>query len=172
MAMSGSRGLAVQRLFWNDTKGELVTVLWLGQGLGGWPGVAHGGAIATVLEEALRQVAVGIDKDWTSLPEEPNTLNLSYVKPTLTNNFYVVRVTHSAEQVKKRTGIDPRQPADSSPLTQEVDAILESLEGRTLVKARGTFRLPTAAQAKTELHSAGKSTWQTLVNNIIPKWST
>lgn len=66
-AMSGSRGLGVQRAFWDNEKGELVAIVWFGQGLSGWPGIAHGGAIATVLEEALRQVALGIDKDWTSM---------------------------------------------------------------------------------------------------------
>ena len=65
MAMSGSRGLGVQRAFWNEERGELVTIVWFGQGLSGWPGVTHGGAIATVLEEGLRQVALGVDKDWT-----------------------------------------------------------------------------------------------------------
>ena len=66
-AMSGSRGLGVQRAFWNDEKGELMMIVWFGQGLSGWPGVAHGGAVATVLEEGLRQTALGVDEDWTSM---------------------------------------------------------------------------------------------------------
>ena len=69
-AMAGIRGVGIRRTFWNHGKGELVMLVWIGQGIGGWPGVAHGGALATVLEEGLREVALGIDTDWTSTSRE------------------------------------------------------------------------------------------------------
>ncbi|KAF2237728.1 hypothetical protein EV356DRAFT_529661 [Viridothelium virens] len=170
-AMSGSRGLGVQRTFWNEEKGELVKIVWFGQGLSGWPGVAHGGAIATVFEEALRHIAAGSDKDWTTLPEEPNTLNLSYVKPTLANNFYVIRGMRSVEKVTERDGINPRKPKDGTPTSKEIDATLETLDGKILVKARGTFTDAAIAQTKAEMQRAGKSTWHAFTQSVIPKRS-
>ncbi|KAL9084102.1 MAG: hypothetical protein Q9165_008240 [Trypethelium subeluteriae] len=172
VAMSGSRGLGVQRTFWNEEKGELVEIVWFGQGLSGWPGVAHGGVIATVFEEALRHVAAGSDKDWTTLPEEPNTLNLSYVKPTLANNFYVIRAMRSVEKVTGRNGINPRKPEDAAPTPKEIDATLETLDGKILVKARGTFTYPIVAQTKAETANVEKTTWDALLNSIITNRST
>lgn len=58
-AMSGTRGLGVQRAFWNAETREMVAVVWIGGGLSGWPGVAHGGAIATVFEEAMARMVRG-----------------------------------------------------------------------------------------------------------------
>lgn len=58
-AMSGTRGLGVQRAFWNSETREMVAVVWIGGGLSGWPGVAHGGAIATVFEEAMARMVRG-----------------------------------------------------------------------------------------------------------------
>jgi hypothetical protein len=58
-AMSGTRGLGVQRAFWNEETKEMVAVVWLGGGLAGWPGVAHGGAIATIFEEAMARLVRG-----------------------------------------------------------------------------------------------------------------
>jgi hypothetical protein len=58
-AMSGTRGLAVQRAFWNAETKEMVAVVWIGGGLAGWPGVAHGGAIATIFEEVMARMVRG-----------------------------------------------------------------------------------------------------------------
>lgn len=58
-AMSGTRGLGVQRAFWNAETREMIAVVWMGGGLSGWPGVAHGGAIATVFEEAMARMVRG-----------------------------------------------------------------------------------------------------------------
>jgi hypothetical protein len=57
--MSGTRGLGVQRAFWNAETREMVAVVWMGGGLSGWPGVAHGGAIATVFEEIMARMRRG-----------------------------------------------------------------------------------------------------------------
>lgn len=60
-AMGGARGLGVQRAFWNAETREMVAVVWIGGGLTGWPGVAHGGAIATIFEEIFARMAKGPD---------------------------------------------------------------------------------------------------------------
>jgi hypothetical protein len=54
-SMSGTRGLGVQRAFWSPVKKELVMVIWFGGGLSGWPGITHGGAIATMFTEAMKR---------------------------------------------------------------------------------------------------------------------
>jgi hypothetical protein len=58
-SLSGTRGFGVQRAFWNAETKEMVAVVWMGGGLAGWPGVAHGGAIATVFEETMARMVRG-----------------------------------------------------------------------------------------------------------------
>jgi hypothetical protein len=58
-ALSGTRGFGVQRAFWNAETREMVAVVWIGGGLSGWPGVAHGGAIATIFEETMARMIRG-----------------------------------------------------------------------------------------------------------------
>ena len=58
-AMSGSRGLAVQRVFWNQSEHRLINVVFLGGALTGWPGVTHGGAVATTGEPGARREWAG-----------------------------------------------------------------------------------------------------------------
>jgi hypothetical protein len=58
-ALSGTQGFGVQRAFWNAETREMVAVVWIGGGLSGWPGVAHGGAIATIFEETMARMVRG-----------------------------------------------------------------------------------------------------------------
>lgn len=58
-SMAGFKGLGVQRAFWNAETGELVAVVWIGSSLSGWPGLAHGGAIATIFEDAMSRMVAG-----------------------------------------------------------------------------------------------------------------
>lgn len=60
-AMTGIQGLGVQRAFWNSETRELVAVVWIGPRLTGWPGIAHGGAIATIFEEIMSRMIAGPD---------------------------------------------------------------------------------------------------------------
>lgn len=57
--LGGARGIgAYQRIFWNQSTGEVVSVFWVGISVNGWPGVTHGGLLATVLDEALARCAM------------------------------------------------------------------------------------------------------------------
>jgi hypothetical protein len=76
--MRGTRGLGVQRAFWNAETKEMVAVVWIGGGLSGWPGVAHGGAIATVFEEIMARMVRG--------PEGIVGMYTNIVFPTTTSN--------------------------------------------------------------------------------------
>lgn len=109
-AMSGTRGLGVQRAFWNAETREMVAVVWIGGGLSGWPGVAHGGAIATVFEEAMARMVRGPNGNigrWSGrihlfhmililMTEEvhrPTSLKVTYAKPTYSLDFYILRAS-------------------------------------------------------------------------------
>jgi acyl-coenzyme A thioesterase PaaI-like protein len=59
LAMAGIQGLGIQRAFWNSETRELVAVIWVGPRLSGWPGIAHGGAIATIFEEIMSRMIAG-----------------------------------------------------------------------------------------------------------------
>ena len=56
--LNGPYMLGPQRAFWSSSKKELILVAWFGSRLSGWPTVAHGGSIATVMSDAMSR-AVG-----------------------------------------------------------------------------------------------------------------
>lgn len=56
--MGGARGLAVQKVFWNEEEQKAITVVFFGGALCGWPGIVHGGALATVMDESLGRAAI------------------------------------------------------------------------------------------------------------------
>ncbi|KAG9595265.1 hypothetical protein KCV01_g9988, partial [Aureobasidium melanogenum] len=130
-ALAGARSMGVQRVFWNEKEHELVAVVWFGGAMSGWPGVAHGGGIATVLADKMAlaaRLAKGIApaQDSSHGPSEPTRLDLTYKKPTYANAFYVVRAV-------------PRYGAfeTASPNDMEVDAQLETLDGTICVQVKG-----------------------------------
>ncbi|KAF1962764.1 hypothetical protein CC80DRAFT_398892 [Byssothecium circinans] len=67
-SMAGTRGLGVQRAFMNAETGELVAVVWIGKSLSGWPGLAHGGAIATIFQDCMARMVAGPAAKWSWLP--------------------------------------------------------------------------------------------------------
>ena len=66
--LATARGMSVQCAFWNPTRKELVAVVWIGHGACGWPAITHGGAIATLFDEAFSRVVVGPDAPLGKLP--------------------------------------------------------------------------------------------------------
>ncbi|KAI5201098.1 hypothetical protein AUEXF2481DRAFT_645625 [Aureobasidium subglaciale EXF-2481] len=130
-SLAGARSLGVQRVFWNEKEHELVAVVWFGGAMSGWPGVTHGGGIATVLADKMAlaaRLAKGIApaQDSSVGPSEATRLDLAYKKPTYANAFYVVRAV-------------PRYGAfeSSSPSDMEVEAQLETLDGKVCVLVKG-----------------------------------
>lgn len=128
-AMSGTRGLGVQRAFWNAETREMVAVVWIGGGLSGWPGVAHGGAIATVFEEAMARMVRGPNGTiggWkicarllsimlTLMIEEvhrPTSLKVTYAKPTYSLDFYVLRASFAKPNLPQT---EPIQEPEAEP---------------------------------------------------------
>lgn len=181
--MSGARGLGVQRAFWNAETREMVAVVWIGGGLSGWPGVAHGGAIATIFEEVFARMVKGPDgiigmhcnsifsfkfhlkdtlfqgmcaNNCVEPVHRPDSLSLTYAKPTHSLDFYIIRASFSKPDLPQS---EPPPEPESEPtkswlswlspkkdLTkkagagqEEIIGTLESIKGDLCVKAKATF---------------------------------
>lgn len=133
-AMAGARGVGVERLFWNEKGSELVAVVWFGGATSGWPGVVHGGCIATLMAEKmalaarLTRVAAGgrLSQEVLAADGELEAVEIGYKKPTYANAFYVVRML-------PRHGDEAGGSGDEV----EVDGVLETLEGKLCVAVTG-----------------------------------
>jgi len=124
--LGGARGLGgFQRVFYNEESGECISVVWFGGAVAGWPGVVHGGVIATILDESLGRCAI---KQFPAKTGVTANLELSYLKPCITNTFYVVRTAPQKEGSTHTKGW--------------VTGRLETLDGRVCVEAKGLFVVP------------------------------
>ncbi|KAH8431595.1 PaaI family thioesterase [Aspergillus melleus] len=97
--LSGSRGLALQKVFWNEKEKKAVSVVFLGPGLEGWPTVVHGGALGTVIDESLGRVAI------RHLPARTGVtanLEINYRAPVYSGNFYSFHATVDQERSNDR----------------------------------------------------------------------
>ncbi|KAF2708297.1 hypothetical protein K504DRAFT_382369 [Pleomassaria siparia CBS 279.74] len=150
--MAGSQGLGIQRAFWNTVTRELIAVVWIGGALAGWPTVAHGGAIATIFEDAMSRMVAGPSVSLDSMPS-PSSLSITYAQPTNVLNFYILRANYQKPRIpvpvpepapakswlsfwKDDTKKEPQMEAPSA---VEIVATLESIEGKYCVRAKGTF---------------------------------
>ncbi|KAH8730465.1 hypothetical protein GQ44DRAFT_700363 [Phaeosphaeriaceae sp. PMI808] len=158
-AMSGTRGLGVQRAFWNAETREMVVVLWLGGGLAGWPGVVHGGAIATIFEETMARMVKGPVGAIEPI-HRPTSLSITYAKPTYSLDFYILRASFSQPDLPQTE--PPSAPASQptrnwlgwlSPTkdmakkaesnhSTEIIGTLENMKGGLCVKVKGVFVVP------------------------------
>ncbi|KAI9744503.1 MAG: hypothetical protein M1818_002032 [Claussenomyces sp. TS43310] len=124
--LGGTRGLGgYQRIFEHVDTGEFVSVVWIGGAVAGWPGVAHGGLVATLLDESLGRCAFARLSAGTGVTVN---LQLKYLSPTVTNAFHVVRCTPMLE--------------GSSERKQWVSARLERLDGTVCVESKALFVVP------------------------------
>ncbi|KAM3076452.1 hypothetical protein ACMFMG_007268 [Clarireedia jacksonii] len=115
--LGGTRGLGgYQKIFYNASTGGA---------LAGWPGVVHGGLIATILDESLGRCAIRQLGAGTGVTA---TLELKYLKPSVTNAFYVVRCMPVLEGAGERK--------------RWVEGRLETLDGRVCVEGKGLFVVP------------------------------
>ncbi|KAJ1335769.1 acyl-coenzyme A thioesterase THEM4 [Microdochium nivale] len=139
-AMSGSRGLAYQRIFHNPATNEVVSIVYLGRSIAGWPGVVHGGAIATVLDETLGRCAVRLFPARTGVTAN---LELDYKQPTRSEGFYIIR-TRPMDHGDGGDGIGGTPGKDSSKSDRKrwVAGTLERLDGTVCVRAKALFVVP------------------------------
>ncbi|CZR51626.1 related to thioesterase family protein [Phialocephala subalpina] len=129
--LAGARAIGgYQRIFFNQESGETITVIWFGGAIAGWPGVTHGGVIATIFDESLGRCAI---RQFPAKTGVTANLELNYLKPVVTNSFYVIRAV-------------PDQGATDTKCW--VSARLETLEGRVCVEAKALFVVPKKFQTR------------------------
>ncbi|EAS30384.3 thioesterase [Coccidioides immitis RS] len=97
--LRGSRALSSQRVFWNERDKTAISVLFLGNGIDGWPGVVHGGALAILLDEGMGRVALRCVPARTGLTAN---LNIDYRKPVLSGQFCTVTAKYVPEKSNDR----------------------------------------------------------------------
>jgi acyl-coenzyme A thioesterase PaaI-like protein len=131
-AMGGARGIGgFHRVFYNQDTGEHICVVWIGGALAGWPGVTHGGVTATLMDESLGRCAI---KQFPSKTGVTANLELNYMKPLITNSFYVIRTSP-----QKEGATDQKSWASGR---------METLDGRVCVEAKALFVVPKKYQTK------------------------
>ncbi|KAI0423888.1 hypothetical protein F5Y09DRAFT_173216 [Xylaria sp. FL1042] len=134
--MAGSSGLAFQRVFHNAATGEVVTVVYFGAAMAGFPGVVHGGALATVLDESLGRCAIFRFPSRTGVTAN---LEMQYRAPAMTNAFYVIRTTPIPSDDDHAVGKDGVRKGDRK---LWVRGVLENEKGKVAVEAKGLFVVP------------------------------
>lgn len=107
-------------------------MLWIGGALAGWPGVCHGGLLATVLDESLGRCAILRFAAKTGVTAN---LEIKYLKPTMTNTFVVIRCLPILEGSTDRKGY--------------VEGRVETLDGKICVEAKALFVAPKKLQLRT-----------------------
>ncbi|KAJ5571397.1 hypothetical protein N7535_005057 [Penicillium sp. DV-2018c] len=123
--MAGSRSLGLQRVFWNEKEKKIVSVVFLGPGLEGWPTMVHGGALGTVIDENLGRIAI---RHFPARTGVTANLNLNYRAPVFSGNFYTLH-----------TSLDQERTTDTKAYaTCEV----RDIAGRLCVEASGLFVVP------------------------------
>ena len=101
-ALRGSKGIGLQRIFYNASEKRIISVVFLGGGIAGWPGVTHGGALATLLQEGMERAVGGLDWERDVFKDIGRGVGLrgftlKYKKPTRANSMVVVRAQMEEE---------------------------------------------------------------------------
>ncbi|KAI2779839.1 HotDog domain-containing protein [Daldinia loculata] len=134
--LGGSHGIPFQRVFRNTKTNEVISVVYFGTATAGWPGVVHGGALATLLDESLVRCAVLLFPARTGVTAR---LELQYRAPTLTSAFYIIRTRPMI-----REGEDPSK----SDRKMWVEGTLETLHGKICVEAKALAVVPKGVKLK------------------------
>ncbi|KAI1339319.1 hypothetical protein F5Y15DRAFT_85261 [Xylariaceae sp. FL0016] len=142
--LAGSAGLPYQRVFHNPATSEVVSLIYFGAGTGGWPGIVHGGALATVLDESLGRCAILRFPSRTGVTAR---LELAYKRPTMTKDFYIIRARPvvDAEGASEAVGKDGTRKSDRK---MWVEGTLETGGGKVCVEAKALFVVPKGFELK------------------------
>ncbi|KAF3768628.1 hypothetical protein M406DRAFT_273066 [Cryphonectria parasitica EP155] len=144
--LGSSTGIgAYQHIFVHDDDAPqhpVLNILYLGTSTTSWPGVVHGGLLATVLDEhaargaladpALRSASVGV---------LTANLELHYRRPTLAGEFYVARARAIPD-----TELEPKERGKRQRKIW-VDVSLETMDGKECVGGRALFIVPRGGKA-------------------------
>jgi acyl-coenzyme A thioesterase PaaI-like protein len=104
---------------------EILGLLQVGDGLSGWPGVLHGGIVATIMDEVIGEI-INVNKKHQAIRRASYMtayLNITYVRPVAIPGTILVRAI--LEKVDGRK--------------LNVSATVEDGQGTVLTKAEGLF---------------------------------
>lgn len=105
--LAGSHGVAAQRIFVSGSLEEhnlmMLHFVCFGRGTVGWPGVVHGGALGTILDESLGRCAARHLDARTGVTAN---LELNYVDKCTPGEWYVIILgldeAHEADQTGRK----------------------------------------------------------------------
>lgn len=100
-------------------------MIFLGNGVEGWPTVVHGGTLAIILDENMGRVALRVFPARTGVTAN---LDINYKAPVSPGSFIIVRARYDAEKSAGRKAI--------------VHATIEDLSGRVCTTASALFIEP------------------------------
>ncbi|WEW56724.1 hypothetical protein PRK78_002173 [Emydomyces testavorans] len=123
--LSGSRGISSQHIFWNEKTKTAISVLYLGNGIAGWPGIVHGGALAMLLDESMGRVAL---RNVAARTGVTANLNMEYRKPVIPGQFCTVTARYEPEKSNERKAMVSGELRDST--------------GRLCIEANALFVVP------------------------------
>ncbi|KAI9655076.1 MAG: hypothetical protein M1829_000709 [Trizodia sp. TS-e1964] len=90
-ALAGPRKIVVPPLTWSEKTGKsLVAITYLGDDICGFPGIVHGGLLATLLDEGMARCC------FPALPDKVGftaNLNINFRKPLRAGSFIVIKAT-------------------------------------------------------------------------------
>ncbi|EFE39512.1 thioesterase family protein [Trichophyton verrucosum HKI 0517] len=114
------------------TKNTLKSVLYLGNGLDGWPTVVHGGAIATILDENMGRLAI------ENLPERTGVtanLNISYKARLGRDQYIIVEAKYDRLLSSERKAV--------------IEAVIKDGKGKVYSEAKALFVYPKKLKLRT-----------------------
>lgn len=121
-ALSTPGGIAIPpRFFYDPLRKETVGVYHLGMKLTGYPFIVHGGILATVMEDLMRESVKFVKSKEGEITKD---LSISYKFPTFANQFVVIRTT-KVEEFGKNVKLNVE--------------VTDQSGNRQLVTGRGTF---------------------------------
>lgn len=131
-SLAGARGVGgYQRIWYNASTGEFISVVFLGGAITGWPGVVHGGALATLLDESMARAAF---RQWGGRSGVTANLQVEYKAMTLASGFYVVRLRARGEGE-----LEERERGKRHYKSFVEASVEDAVTGRVTVVARGLF---------------------------------
>lgn len=120
-------GIAIPpKFYFNPDKKNLLGIYHLGLKLTGYPFIIHGGILAAVMEDLMKQNLQFMNID-TSNISEINEITIDYKRPTMANQYIIVKT------------IDFEKLPDNK-MKIKVE-IFDQTDKNTLVKGQGIFQL-------------------------------
>lgn len=119
-------------MFYNSKENTLKSVLYLGNGLDGWPTVVHGGTIATILDENMGRLAI------ENLPERTGVtanLNISYKARLGRDQYIIVEAKYDRLLSSERKAV--------------VEAVIKDDKGKVYSEAKALFVYPKKLKLRT-----------------------